>query len=108
MRDALSQRDREKEALLRQVDELQQDLDVVADELERERLQGARNADGTDLEKVRPLRCCRLVCARGLTRPSIDVARRNSTRIATAPHRSPSTSKTPRPLSTPRSARLKN
>lgn len=53
LRDALSQRDREKEALLRQVDELQQDLDVVADELERERLQGARNADGTDLEKVR-------------------------------------------------------
>ncbi|POY72208.1 hypothetical protein BMF94_4714 [Rhodotorula taiwanensis] len=51
LRDALSQRDREKEALLRQVDELQQDLDVVADELERERLQGARNADGTDLEK---------------------------------------------------------
>lgn len=50
----LAQREREKEGLLQQIDELRADLDAVADELDRERLQGARNADGTDLEKVRP------------------------------------------------------
>ncbi|GAA5983031.1 hypothetical protein JCM10908_006873 [Rhodotorula pacifica] len=51
LRDELAQREREKEALTRQVDELRTDLDVVAQELERERLQGARAAGGTELEK---------------------------------------------------------